>query len=170
MDEITGSIDNEIKSGSFHQNTIETSGSLDVKMVDSTQKPGEIPLELVKDKPIINRDAKGRILKGSKLNPKGRTVGIPELAPSIRKKLKKQRLDNIAEVLIAGAERGEDKKIETLLKLSGELNNDNAQALIINNTSIISDDIVEAAREYLKNKNKPKIIDITPIKIQDNKN
>lgn len=101
--------------------------------------------------------------KGVSGNPKGRRVGIPELNPSIRKKLKKQRLDNIAEVLIAGAERGEDNKIKTLLTLSGELNA-TPQVNITNttnNASIITPETIDFIKQYLQSEN-IEIIDITP--------
>ena len=68
------------------------------------------------------RDSRGRLKKGSNLNPKGRTKGLPnKTTGEIREayqKLVDDNLDNMKEWLERVAEEDPNKALDMMLKLS----------------------------------------------------
>lgn len=92
--------------------------------------------------------------KGETGNPTGKQ-GI-RLKDVMKKRLMKKNAENIIDNIIAEAEKGDDKKQDRLLKLTGDLD-ETPQVSINNNTINISEDIIEAAKQFIANQQIKKI-------------
>ena len=89
--------------------------------------------------------------KGVSGNPKGKPKGTIQIKDELRKILTKENAKDVAANIIKEAIAGDDKKQDRLLKLTGDLS-DTPQSTVNNNT-IIGDDVLQSAIEYLKQKN-----------------
>jgi hypothetical protein len=90
------------------------------------------------------------VKKGEVRNPKG--IRGPMIKPAIENKLSKERAAAIAETIIAGAEKGDDSKIKTLLNITGELT-DSAPQIAIQQNNSAEIDMVALAKEILRQQN-----------------
>lgn len=115
-----------------------------------------VDLAVPKTEKVLTGRAKGwanlrPAKKGEIRNPKGKSG--PMIKPVINKKLQdKARVEAIAETIIAGAEKGEDKKIDTLLKLTGDFTEVPTVAVQQNNNTIITPDAIKSMEEFLRTK------------------
>ena len=108
--------------------------------------------------------------KGQSGNPSGRPKGSINIKAVLDKRLKKRNAIKMIDTMIAGAENGEDKKTEMILKLKGELN-DKPIVNIQQNSFSVSPELIELAKQFLlqrNNKNDAVIIDVAPIKMIEN--
>jgi hypothetical protein len=97
-----------------------------------------------------------RYKPGQSGNPAGKPKGTVQIKDEIRRKLNKQRAGNIAESMIAGAEAGDDKKRADLLRLTGDFAEASAVSITTNN-NLIGNEVIEMARQFLANRDKPQI-------------
>lgn len=88
--------------------------------------------------------------RGISPNKKGKTG--PKIKPAVDKLLTKERIEKIAERIVANAELGLETKVDTLLKLTGDLNDAAQPTPTITNNTIIGNDVLNEALEYLKQK------------------
>lgn len=110
--------------------------------------------ELAKER--RNKNLKAPWKKGQSGNPRGKPKGTVQIKDSLRKRFKKENANKVCDAMIKGAEEGDHKSREHLMKLTGDLD-ETPQVSINNNTINISEDIIEAAKEYLKNQSIKKI-------------
>jgi len=94
------------------------------------------------------------IKPGEVRNPTGKRGLL--IKDRITKKLNAKRADNVAENIILQSEQGIIESQKLLLKLTGDLD-DKPQVNIQNNSFTISDEMIQAAQEFIKNKENPPI-------------
>lgn len=139
--------------------TNEANAKPDGQNVDIQQQSSSSSCIIVKKK-RGNPNLKPRWKKGESGNPKGKPKGTIQIKDVLRKKLNKENANQIVDTLIKGSIAGEDKKTEVILKLNGELN-ENSNVNITNQSLTISQDLLDAARQYLLGQEQSKpIIDI----------
>lgn len=104
--------------------------------------------------------------KGISGNPRGLPEGYVQLTPILQKKLKREHAEKIVESIISGSMAGDNSKQERLLKMTKDIGYNNTNVTVNNNTFAISADVIEAAKQFLKNRdeNNAGIIDIKEIK------
>lgn len=142
--------------------------------MDTENKPIEVKGEIVnQDSPTVKPDHKAQEPETSVTEPKirkqrnpkslanlkpawpkgvsGNSMGKkgPQVKAAIERQLsKRQQADEIAKALIDGAKKGEDKKIDMVLKVEGAYS-DQPNINIQNNTLNITDEILALARKML---------------------
>jgi hypothetical protein len=98
--------------------------------------------------------------KGVSGNKKGKPKGTVQIKDSIRKVLTKERATSIAENIVHGAEQGDDRKRGDLLKLTGDFT-DVLPQVTVNNNTLISQDVIELARQFFLADQQKQIVDVT---------
>jgi len=86
-------------------------------------------------------------------NRSGKRKGTVSIKAAVDRCLTRAGADKIAEVIISGSEAGEDKKIDVLLKLKGELQSVPSVS-VTNNTMVITPELIASARQYLLERTK----------------
>jgi hypothetical protein len=123
---------------------IPTTGSID--MNKSLDDMSIAPVLTGKQKSLLNLKP---IKKGQILNPTGKRGLL--IKDRITKKLNAKRADNVAENIINQSELGIIESQKLLLKLTGDL--DDKPQVNIQNNNIPNLDLIELAREMLRQQN-----------------
>jgi hypothetical protein len=130
------------------------SQSLSLNVDSSSLSPTLTLMETVPTPAIVGKKKRGRPANAFKSgaewngNAKGKPKGTIQIKDCIRKALTHADGDLIAKEIISASISGDDKKQDRLLKLTGDFN-DAPQVNLTSNTTLISSDVIEMARQLI---------------------
>jgi hypothetical protein len=113
----------------------------------------------------VKKPIKGRFVKGISGNPSGggRPKGSVSLKTSLNRLLSKSSSDEIINTLIDMAKSGSIQHTKLVAELTGDITNAPTSQVNIGQATLISTELIDAAREFLISKSNPpsQIIDVS---------
>lgn len=155
----SGSLDKNVACANPDVNTQQLKNNVETNDTGSFTN-GSVIAPIIDGKIKRQKNLRAPWKKGESGNRRGGNKGTIQLKPLLEKKLAKQKAEAFIDSIIEGAISGSDSKQERILKMSGQFKDESPQINIQNNTAIISDDMINAARQYLKDREAKNTINI----------